>query len=339
MKMFSNHFGKEDITDIQLEDVVMYFQASRTENDKVEFKSYASKDESDPKKKLRTILRSICAFLNSEGGLLIWGAPIGKKPEGKKEKEFTGELSLVETLYEHDALASKIVDSITPTPSGILHHRIESDGKYIYIFDIPKSDYSPHQFEHIYYMRMDGLTKPAPHHYVEALMKKITFPTLVGFLKIEDLIPRGSSGFLLNVRFFIWNLSRFQNDFDVSCGFMADWGKTYGANYDNTGAWSIELPQVSSVIHYGKPLYHDLQIYLDAMRVQNSKSNILKLYISFGAKNSPVKSCEYEIKLSPNMPTKDRILSKAENQFMHEVRKKLGFTDKESIEKVIERSL
>ena len=41
-----------------------------------------------------------------------------------------------------------------------------------------KSDYAPHQFNGKYYMRIDGHTITTPHHYVEALMRKLPIQDL-----------------------------------------------------------------------------------------------------------------------------------------------------------------
>jgi hypothetical protein len=68
----------------------------------------------------RKFSNQFVVFLNSDGGIIIWGAPKGKKVPDKKEKVFQGEPDMVDYLYEKDAFISKIADSITPTPRAIL---------------------------------------------------------------------------------------------------------------------------------------------------------------------------------------------------------------------------
>ena len=114
-----NYFGKETIDEISYEDVVNFFSEEQQESDKIEFKSFIVSDKSDRKgdslkDKENGVIKSISGFLNSEGGMLIWGSPAGEIVEGKKEKVFKGQLSLVEQLYEKDQFISKLTDSITP---------------------------------------------------------------------------------------------------------------------------------------------------------------------------------------------------------------------------------
>jgi predicted HTH transcriptional regulator len=139
MSLFKNYFDKEKITNIKYNDVVHYFSEPKDENDKIEYKSFVENPKDNQTEREKKILQSICGFLNSDGGLIIWGAPKGKKVPPKKEKIFQRELDMVEYLYEKDAFISKITDSITPAPRGILFHRIDKGDKHIYILEIPHS--------------------------------------------------------------------------------------------------------------------------------------------------------------------------------------------------------
>lgn len=85
-----NYFDKKRIEDIAYDDLVSYFAIEREESDKIEYKSFVIDDGESLKQKEKGIIKSITGFLNSDGGLLIWGAPVGQKVEGKKEKVFTG---------------------------------------------------------------------------------------------------------------------------------------------------------------------------------------------------------------------------------------------------------
>ena len=212
MLFSKNYFKKENIEDITYDDVVNFFKEERQESDKIEYKSFVISEKNDVPigKKIDGVIKSITGFLNSDGGLLIWGAPSGKKLPNKIEKIFIGELSLVNQLYEKDQLISKISDRITPLPRGILFHRIENNKKYIYLFEIPKSEYSPHQFDNRFYMRIDGQSKPAPYHYVEALFKQIKFPKLNVYLKLFDW-KKVNDDFQLIVDIVIFNHSKLEN--------------------------------------------------------------------------------------------------------------------------------
>ena len=54
-----------------------FFQTPQTESDIFEIKCFFSKNEKSYPDKEREVLKTISAFLNSKGRLLIWGGPIG----------------------------------------------------------------------------------------------------------------------------------------------------------------------------------------------------------------------------------------------------------------------
>lgn len=177
-------FGKK-LSEITLEDLVSFFSTPQAENDKLEFKSFVNNrqivESADKSKKadyLKKIKETICGFLNTDGGLLIWGAPKGQG-QGSREKSFYGELSPVELDFGKDRIMNILASSINPTPNRIQFHSIEVEkGKHIYMFDVAPSDYAPHQVSGTYFMRLDGQTKFAPHQYVDALIKKVNVPRL-----------------------------------------------------------------------------------------------------------------------------------------------------------------
>ena len=113
--------------------------------------------------------------MNSEGGLIIWGSPIGEYSDGSKEKVFEGALSPLDISLTKDSFINKVTDQITPSPRGIKFYKYSNNGKHVYLIEVEKSNFSPHQFEHNYFMRIDGQTKIAPHHYVEALFFRAGF--------------------------------------------------------------------------------------------------------------------------------------------------------------------
>jgi hypothetical protein len=210
MSYIFQYFGKQP-QDLVYQDIIDFFSTEKEESDKIEFKSYHSAAENDREKE-NGLIRSICAFLNPSGGLLIWGAPIGQNVAGRNEKVFIGALSPVTRLIEKDYFISRVTDSITPAPNAITLHTLEDNGNYVYLIDISQSEYSPHQFRNTYYMRIDGQTKPAPHHYIEALFKKITFPKLKGYITLNRFYHDGRF-FYLEITAMIFNLSRLQNEY------------------------------------------------------------------------------------------------------------------------------
>ncbi|MNK82667.1 Divergent AAA domain protein [compost metagenome] len=77
MNNFShNYFGK-DLEALTQNDLTDYFSTVKEESDKIEFKAY-HQQYGNFNKNIEGVIRGICAFLNSNGGLLIWGAPLPK---------------------------------------------------------------------------------------------------------------------------------------------------------------------------------------------------------------------------------------------------------------------
>lgn len=330
-----SYFGKEKIDEITYEDVVKFFGEEQQESDKIEFKSFVSSEELSRKADLlrdkeKGIIKSISGFLNSEGGMLIWGSPVGEIVDGKKEKVFKGELSLVEKFYEKDQFISKLTDSLTPIPRGILFHRIEHDGKYLYLFEAPKSEYSPHQFDNRFYMRIDGQTKPAPYHYIEALFKQIKYPNLNGYIKLDscNLINSNQrSLYHLNFKVFLFNHSKLQNDYDVSyrivctVGKFMNWDVTFrdeGVSY-GMGGHEKRVSNLKNVIHYGEPVYQGECIVIEPHELQKTSGQV-EIMLVFGAKKSPMKCCSYKLQLTPQPPANlnDWFIEIKENEMMSE---------------------
>src|SRR3954466_7102658 len=155
-------------------------------------------------------------MLNSEGGLIIWGAPRGIPVSGKKEKIYKGELSPLDALIEKDAFVSKVTNLITPSAKGIIFQRLEKGDKYVYLIEVQQSQYSPHQYHNTYYMRIDGQTRPAPHHYIEALFQKISYPNLEGKLILDAVSSQLDLLYTsLRIKIDISNKSMFQNEHDI----------------------------------------------------------------------------------------------------------------------------
>ncbi|MEZ0484319.1 AlbA family DNA-binding domain-containing protein [Fibrella aquatica] len=170
------HLGKT-IDQLEAKDLVDYFAVDREESLTLEFKSFYQR-EGDIKHKESGVMRAICAFLNSSGGLLIWGAPIETKRSGGY-KVCSGPLSPVEKRYAKDEFVSKLSTKIIPFASPALFRSVEiEEGKYVYLFDVPESEVKPHQFDDRYFIRLDGQSKAAPHYVIDALFKQVKKPVL-----------------------------------------------------------------------------------------------------------------------------------------------------------------
>jgi len=167
MNLSAQIFGK-DLFGVTREDLVSYFSVPREETSVLEFKS--------GQVKINSIFKEVCAFLNTEGGLIVVGSPKERKvvKSGNIQRRICQGKLIPSGFRDKEWIAGLIAANIVPYPAGIRIHEIQSfEGKY-FIFEVPQSNNPPHQFlnDGRYYIRMDKEAKPAPHGLVEALFYK-----------------------------------------------------------------------------------------------------------------------------------------------------------------------
>lgn len=294
---FGNNFFGKDLKEISLDDLIEYFSQPKTENDNLEFKSFPI--NTDFEKALIKILKTVCAFLNSSGGLIIWGAPVGNKPENSSEDVFQGELSPVTTLKGQDWFINKISSSISPMPKDIRVSVVTSGKAAIYIIEVQESQFKPHQFEHIYQIRLDGQNKPAPHYIVQALMREIKFPDIRAVIKFEKASKFNSGGIRLPIRIGIFNFSPYQNEFDINFRIVLvgavfyNWSENLNNNvlYEMGGAGLRHKP-FAQPLYYGMPHSMYYGLYLE----KGIKE--LTVLLSFGGRQSPAKASTYKLDIA-----------------------------------------
>lgn len=321
MDNFSKQLFAKDIEELELEDIKRYFSSEKNESDKLEFKAFHN-SYGNFQKNLEGVIRGICAFLNSDGGILIWGAPLGQKKDNKTI--FFGNLSPVIEFIDKDTFISKISDSITPLPTSISLKIIELDKKYIYIFQIQKSKYSPHQYKNTYWARLDGQTKPAPHYLIEALFKKIQFPNIEGYLRFDKyrLITGNISH--LTVSVIIINFSEFQNESCISYQLVCEqatfkeWRNHIPMNhsYYDLNGHLYASHNYNDILHFGAPeiIEHTLEFDIESLIYKNNGE--MDFTLAFGGKSSPLKFSIYKLDLSGNIQANNLstlIVNKEEN--------------------------
>ncbi len=331
---YSNKLLGKSIEKLTYEDIENYFNSPKEETDLIEYKSYDSREKE--KDQYKNIFKAICALLNSGGGIVVWGAPQGQEVQGKKEKQFFGQLCPIEFVIEKDAFVNKIADSIIPIPSGVKVEVRENAEARIVVIEIQKSDYSPHQTNSTYFMRLDGQSRPAPHHYVEALFKQIKYPNLRGFIKISDgkrtnniLAPNPRlTTYTIPFEFSIWNFSLLQNEEQLRITITAEKGKIIG-NADQIPGSKLNFQY--SLLHSAIPISESLTLQYErtGMGTINLED---RLIILFGGKNSPVKKtdCKFSVKTSNNYPAfvSIEVIDIVENQMLNSEDDKLTMEQK-----------
>lgn len=308
------HLGKS-IDEIKAEDLTVYFSTEHDETLTLEFKSFHQR-EGDIKHKENGVLRTICGFLNSNGGLLIWGAPVGtKRADG--HKAFKGQLSPVEKPYTRDDFIRMLSGRIVPFAAPVQIKDIEIEaGKYVYLIDVPESEAKPHQFDNIYYMRLDGQTKVAPHYVIDAMFKQIKIPNLKVFLRLDEFTHRNGeityNSVNVLITCFLINSSRFIHEYDPY--YILDLGAggiiNKATNQIERNRHIYDIPSLK-ILTYNLPLIRQEIFHLTRNQYYEWCDQNLSIPIAIvgGGKLSPVVSSSYELELVSASKNKDLVLT------------------------------
>lgn len=185
-------FGKK-LVEITFDDLQAFFQEEQEETSLLEFKSGGVLVDD--------IYKEVCAFLNTEGGVIIIGAPREEKRKPTPKTDITickGELT-PSNFRGKDWLMTSIVSNISPPPTNIKIQEFHSEEGSYFIVEVPQSMTPPHQSnrDSRYYIRMEREAKPAPHGVVEALFSKRQKPKLKISGDISKL--KDNKGYELNI--------------------------------------------------------------------------------------------------------------------------------------------
>lgn len=287
------YFGKT-ISNLVFEDLEEYFKQPKEEGISIEYKSGTK--EPDINKALYPIIRAICGLLNSEGGVVVWGAPKEEKKNGVRY--FSGDLSPLQTDLKKDWLMNKCSGSITPLPTGIEVASLTRGNNFLYIFQIKKSNYPPHQYDNRYWARLDGQTVPAPHYLTEALFKKISFPNIEAYLKLKTITVDPTKIYIPFDIFFL-NFSPLQNEQKLSFGLVISEGKLageryYPARYQMQGR-QLVYHDFQEILHFANPTLFSDSVILELSHLRQTYPQKIDMVLSFGGVYSPMKFSIYKL--------------------------------------------
>ena len=206
--------------------------------------------------------------------------------------------------------------------------------QYVYVFEVQVSNYRPHQYKHIYYARLDGQTRPAPHYLVEALMRRITYPNIEAYLKVTDSKLEkihGVYSYILGIEIIVCNFSELQNeenillDVTVGPGTFREWN----ANSEPIEQYSQEehrlrIVDFTKTLHFGLHAVRPETVIIPRDELSGNKelsigTNEIMIVILFGGKYSPAKSSHYVIDVTRTVTNYDYnslIVRKEENVTM-----------------------
>lgn len=310
-------FGKT-LRELSYDDLENYFKETKEENEYLEFKSGQGDFEHSF---VNNIIRTIVGFLNSSGGVLIWGAPKDVAPEKGKPKETKGELIPLNISKGKDDLINRISTSISYMPKGINVEKLEKNEKYLYILEVQESDTKPHQYadKGIYYIRLDGQTKPAPHYIIDALFKQVKFADIDGKLNFvyTELF---SENLIIEIEANLSNKSKYIIGNGIEISLHTSLGRfTQNNNKDLT-------VKNTSSLHYGPPKSLGAKINIDLTNIDYQEKELI-ISMFFAGNNSNAKVCSYIFDLEKiiNIENENEILEL--NDYLIESNENHSFID------------
>jgi hypothetical protein len=329
-------FGKP-LDGLIYDDIVKFFISERIETDQLEFKSFSGQLNQEA---YNGLIRTLAAFLNSNGGVLIWGAPAGETLPGRNEKIFKGAPTPINEVLVKDSLISRCSDKIIPLPKDLKVKIIEEKGTCLCVFEVASSDYAPHQFNNHYLMRIDGQTKHAPHHYVDALFKRIRFPQLEAYIKFLGARLSGRV-FIIDIELYFFNFSPIVNVEDLSFRLRSSGGmfdlqriNVRPDWYGIDGNVYIRRP-FQTILHYGEPLTDTNRLH-----IPKSTTEQVHLFLMFGGRNTPAKMNQYYLDFSKiSDDAEDIVVKRLENKFYKDLEEELGLTRELTLRSYLNRNI
>lgn len=217
---YTSYFFNKNPTELTFSDIQLYFKERQEESSTLEFKCGDVE--------ITDVYKEVAAFLNTEGGLLIIGAPReSKEVIGRKTITYCQGDVTYSKFISKDWLHQKLYSNITPSPTQIYIKEITTQSGNIFILDIPQSFNPPHQSnaDGRYYIRIENEAKPAPHGLIQALfdkrkkpkikaeIKRVYFDNITDYLNVslhnESSIPADKVSFIVE----LFNISETDNNF------------------------------------------------------------------------------------------------------------------------------
>lgn len=331
MDFSTKYFGK-NLDDLLYSDIVEFFLEPQTETNRIEFKSYSA--DKSFEEQLVKIYRGICSMLNSDGGILIWGSPQKSTSTEQNEEQFQGELFPIKKMVEHDRLINKVTDNIYSAPNSVKLKILNENTDFLCVFEVNQSEYKPHQFNDVYYIRLDGQTRPAPHYLIEALFKQIKFPNIEGYLKIKSFhqMPRREF-YTLTVEFLIFNFSALENEYDLNLRVITTKG-----NFLSSSSGELRLTNLKNILYFGEPFKQTHPIRIHETEFNNDNFD-LDITMLFGGRKSPMKISKYKLRLNDTSATdfNELIIEKEENKTFVEMQNQLGISKEQTLKNTLGR--
>jgi hypothetical protein len=286
---YSQTIFNKDLYQLTYNDIVDFFNTEKDETLYLEFKSYPAAGNHNDKE--NAVLKAICALLNSEGGIVIWGAPVETR-DAQGNTSAIGALTPFTTVLDRDRFINKVTGALTPLPIGIRVQKLNnSNNDSIFVIEVEKSDFKPHQFKDKYYIRLDGQTRIAPHYLIEAMMKGVNFPLIRGHIRLKRVETSGNN-ILLHLRKIVYNSSPYLNELNLSYkiiagpGTMLIDGNSFNGFYDDS----------VGIVSNGRPFMGDFILSIPSTELTRH-NNEVQVALNFVGEKSPSKTSVYKYSL------------------------------------------
>lgn len=288
MKDYCKQILGKSIRDITIEDLKEFFLEEKEETEILEFKSGKGDFDSIFTK---NILKTTSAFLNSSGGVLIWGAPEDRPQEKGGPKKCVGELVLLKDRKEKDQVINRISSSISYMPNNIKVERLDSYHGFVYIIEVQESESKPHQYNGQYFIRLDGQSKPAPHYIVDSLFNQIKFADIECDVIIKDYkFDYFSNHHNITLAVYYFNFSKNIIAKNVELHLYLESGV-----FENNKLQDIE-PKCTSSLHFGVNPSTTLKILINDEKFKNEEK-IITLQSTIRADNAEARISKFNIDL------------------------------------------
>lgn len=166
------YMGVDDSLKVSSENLLKFIQSGVEESLNLEFKG--SESWNQPAKHIG---KSISAFANSEGGLLIVG--MGEaRVSGTKTRKAAGIEPIKDNL---ESFQQKLHNLVRPWPKSTLVVPVESGDGWVYLVDVPGEHYPPVQDNEskAFYFRLNAIDQPGEAYQVDMAYGRRLRPRLV----------------------------------------------------------------------------------------------------------------------------------------------------------------
>jgi hypothetical protein len=152
-------FGKE-LNKLTISDIQLLIDNKIDESQNLDYKQPGG----DIQKDCDNLGEVISAFLNTDGGLIIYGVAESADKEGHRFPTI-----ILWNKETKERIENLLISRVQPWFEGVIIQRIANDKEPIegvYVIEVPKSNNPPHMFNDKYYQRLNFQSKPMSHESV-----------------------------------------------------------------------------------------------------------------------------------------------------------------------------